>query len=124
MFVGKPSFLHNTEDIDWVPTKNLESLGLNVPRPSDSSKTIIISFSSIVAKIIILLQWLGFLFSDVTASSTYTAERNEPIDEEPIDLTLPRISVSYSSIFLNVNESIDESSIADGPLQSKFIEQS
>ena len=64
------------------------------------------------------------LCSDVTSSSTYAAERNEPIDEEPMDLRIPRISVSYSSIFLNVNESIDESSIAVGPLQSKFIEQS
>ena len=35
VFVGKPSFLHNTEDIDWVPTKNMECLGLNVTRPSD-----------------------------------------------------------------------------------------
>jgi len=67
---------------------------------------------------------IRFLCSDVTASSTYTAERNEPIDEEPIDLRIPRISISDSSIFLNGNESIVESSMADGPLQSTFIEHS
>ena len=64
------------------------------------------------------------LCSDVTSSSTYTAERNEPIDEEPMDLRIHRISVSYSSIFLNGNESKDKSSMADGPLQSTFIEHS
>ena len=61
------------------------------------------------------------LCSDVTSSSTYTAERNEPIDEEPMDLRIPRISVSYSSFFLNGNKSIDESSMTDGPLQSTFL---
>ena len=55
---------------------------------------------------------------------TYTAESNKPIDQEPIDFTLPRISGSDSSTFLNGNESMDESSMADGPLQSTFIEQS
>ena len=54
MFVGKHAYLHNTEDIDWFTTKNLECLGLNVP--SDSSNTIVIFFSSIATKVIILLQ--------------------------------------------------------------------
>ena len=55
---------------------------------------------------------------------TYSATSNEPIDQEPIDLTLPRISGSDSSTFLNGNESMGEISMADGPLQSTFIEQS
>ena len=36
----------------------------------------------------------------------------------------PRKSLSDSSIFLNGNESKDKSSMADGPLQSTFIEHS
>ena len=91
----------------------------------------VITFSSIASKVIILLQWLGLLSTDATDQmpsgsewSTYTAESNEPIDEEPIDLTLPRISGSGFSTFPNGNESMDESSMADGPLKSTFIEQS
>ncbi|XP_032786107.1 uncharacterized protein LOC116923701 isoform X2 [Daphnia magna] len=91
---GEPAKAYKTEDIDWVPTKNLKTQPDNVPSSLNSS----------------------VLSTDVTGSfqsrneevSTLTAGCNNTIFEEQINLT--DSSRTEFSVFQNGNDSMDESS--------------